>query len=133
MFSAATYFHALVQPRPLVSIALPIDPAYSRCVQLFPGYSPELPLYYFFCSNFFLISSISMSVSHLFVRICLVNLQIFAKLKEKPLFHPLFSSFFVYIFFLWVTPYLTLSYNLVYCLFPLHSLLCLIRCLMTTC
>ena len=132
-FSAATYFHVLVQPRPLVSIALPIDPAYSRCVQLFPGYSPELPLYYFFCSNFFLISSISMSVSHLFVRICLVNLQIFAKLKEKPLFHPIFSSFFVYILFLWVTPYLTLSYNLVYCLFLLHSLLCLIRFLMTTC
>ena len=31
-----------------------------------------------------------------------------------------------------LTPYLTLNYNLVYCLFPFHSPFCLICCLMAT-
>ena len=53
-----------------------------------------------FVSNFFLISSISMSVSHLSGSAQLY-LLIFAQLQEKLLFHPIFSSFFVYIFFLW--------------------------------
>ena len=35
--------------------------------------------------------------------------------------------------FCWLTPYPTLNYNLVYCLFPLHSLFRLIRDLMTVC
>ena len=71
MISAAAHSHLLVQPRSLVPLALPVDPAYSRCVQFFPGHSPKLPLYYFFRFKFLLIFSISISVSHLFVRICL--------------------------------------------------------------
>ena len=43
MFSAAAHFHVLVQPRSLVPLALPIDPAYSHCVQVFLGHSTELP------------------------------------------------------------------------------------------
>ena len=101
MISAAAHSHLLVQPRSLVPLALPVDPAYSRCVQFFPGHSPKLPLYYFFRFKFLLIFSISISVSHLFVRICLAWSANLCSVTGKALIHPIFSLFFVYIFFLW--------------------------------
>ena len=42
--------------------------------------------------------------------------------RKYSYFIPYFSSFVVYIFFLWPTPYPTLNCNLVYCLSPFHSL-----------
>ena len=134
-FSAAAHSHVLVQPRSYVPLALPIDPDYSRC--LFPGHSTELPLYYFFCTNFFLISSISMSVSHLYSvshldlpnSICLSLLSY----RKNSYFIPYFLHSLSISSFCGLTPYTALSYNLVYCLFPLYSLFSLIRCFMTTC
>ena len=49
---------------------------------------------------------------------------IFAQLQEILLFHPIFSYFVVYIFFLCPIPNPTCNCNLVYCLFPLYSLFC---------
>ena len=42
MFSAAAHSRVLIQPQSIVPPALPVEPAYSRCVQLFSGHSPEL-------------------------------------------------------------------------------------------
>ena len=86
-----------------------------------------------FCFNFLLISSISTSASHLFVQIYLTWSANFWLVKGKtPISSHIFFILSLY-FFCGLSLYLTLSYNLVYCLFPLHSLFCLIRCLMTTC
>ena len=101
MFSATAHSHVLVQPRFLVPLALPIDPAYPRCVQLFPGHFPQLPLYYFFIPIFFLFLRLLCLQATFFPDLPKFNLLIFAQLQEKFLFHPIFSSFLVYIFFLW--------------------------------
>ena len=86
MFSAAAHSDVLVQTRPIVPLAVLIDSASPRCVQLFPDHFPELPLYPII-SNFIIFSSISMPVSHSFV-----------ELQEKLLFHPIFSFLSLFFF-----------------------------------
>ena len=68
MLAASAHSHVLVQTRSPVPLAPPINPFHYHCVDLFPGHSPQLPLYYFsfqFPSYFF-----DFCV-YLFVRICL--------------------------------------------------------------
>ena len=48
MLHAAARTNKGIRPSPFVSLALPIDAAYSRCARLFPGHSPELSLHYRF-------------------------------------------------------------------------------------
>ena len=54
MFSAAAHSRVFIQPQSIVPPALPVEPAYSRCVQSFSGHSPELVLCNFFVPISFL-------------------------------------------------------------------------------
>ena len=121
-FSAATQSHVSVQARPLVSLAFPIDPAYSLCVQLFPSHSTEFPL-----NNFYL------PISFLFLKFlrlqatCLLAsalLDLLLSYRKKPYFIPYFLHSLSTFSFCGLSPYPSLNYNLVYCPFPLHPIFC---------
>ena len=121
-FSAATQSHVSVQARPLVSLAFPIDPAYSLCVQLFPSHSTEFPL-----NNFYL------PISFLFLKFlclqatCLLAsalLDLLLSYRKKPYFIPYFFHSLSTFSFCGLSPYPSLNYNLVYCPFPLHPIFC---------
>ena len=121
MFSVAAHSHVLVQPRPLVPLALSINSACTRCFQLFPYHFPEHPFYYcLFPISFLFLQFLCLCATCLSGSAC-HDLLIFAQLQNKVLFNPIYFSLFVYISFCGITPYPALNYNLVYCPFPLLS------------
>ena len=128
MFSAAAHSHVLVQPRSLAPRALPVDPI--PLILVVFTYFLDILLNFYFTIFLFQFPSYLFNFYVCKPFVCPDLPSLICSLlsyRKDSYFIPYFLHSLSIFPFFGLTLYPTLNYNLVYCLFSLHSSFCLIR------